>query len=54
MLPKGLKGAIRNYREQINNIMQGGRDNIGEVPQVIGECGVPMDLNEKVFAIYDS
>jgi len=40
----GIEGAKRNYALQIRNIVVGARKQLGEVPIVIGECGVPMDL----------
>ncbi len=38
------KGVKRNYALQIRNIVQAARRKLGDVPILIGECGVPMDL----------
>ncbi|KAI7863141.1 glycoside hydrolase superfamily [Spinellus fusiger] len=43
----GRKGAKKNYRGQIRNIRENGLKNMGEKPCVLGEVGIPMDLNEK-------
>ncbi|KAH8554699.1 glycoside hydrolase superfamily [Umbelopsis sp. PMI_123] len=43
----GVKGAKKNYSGQIRNIRNGGIDNIGEKPCVLGEVGIPMDLNQR-------
>lgn len=48
----GHKAARKNYALQIGNIVKAAREKLGEVPIVIGETGVPMDLklerNQKV------
>ncbi|GJE93053.1 glycoside hydrolase family 5 protein [Phanerochaete sordida] len=48
-LPKALywgqKGARENYALQIRNIVEEGYRSLGEKPVVIGECGIPMDMN---------
>ena len=47
----GLAGARRNYASQIQSIKMSGMTNLGPVPCLIGECGIPMDINErKAFA----
>lgn len=40
----GRRAARRNFTTQIGNIVREGRKRLGEVPIVIGETGVPMDL----------
>jgi hypothetical protein len=40
----GREGAKKNYALQIKNIVEGSRAQLGEVPVIIGECGVPMDI----------
>ncbi|KIL62019.1 glycoside hydrolase family 5 protein [Amanita muscaria Koide BX008] len=42
----GQKGAMDNYSLQIQNIVQEGYKSLGETPVLIGECGVPMDMND--------
>ncbi|KAJ6520077.1 glycoside hydrolase [Mycena sanguinolenta] len=42
----GQKGARDNYSLQIRNIVEGGYRVLGEKPVLIGECGLPMDLNK--------
>ncbi|TFK69843.1 glycoside hydrolase [Pluteus cervinus] len=48
-LPKtlywGQQGARDNYSLQIRNIVEGGYRSLGETPVVIGEIGIPMDMN---------
>ncbi|KAJ3038777.1 hypothetical protein HDV00_000353 [Rhizophlyctis rosea] len=43
----GITGANKNYKGQIRNIVQIGITKVGKKPCLIGECGIPMDLNEK-------
>ena len=47
-LPKafywGQKGARENFSLQIRNIVENGYRSLGELPVIIGECGVPMDM----------
>ncbi|RUS13122.1 LOW QUALITY PROTEIN: hypothetical protein BC938DRAFT_478099, partial [Jimgerdemannia flammicorona] len=45
----GVAGAKRNYRGQIANIVRSGLRNMGppDKPCVVGECGIPMDINER-------
>lgn len=38
------EGVKDNYKVQIKNIVRNTRLELGEVPIVFGECGVPMDL----------
>ncbi|KAI0033601.1 glycoside hydrolase [Vararia minispora EC-137] len=42
----GHKGARENFSLQIRNIVEEGYKSLGERPIVIGECGVPMDMNK--------
>ncbi|OZJ04839.1 hypothetical protein BZG36_02328 [Bifiguratus adelaidae] len=43
----GLAGAKKNYTGQIRNIKESGISNIGSRPCVVGEVGIPMDLNKR-------
>ncbi|KAF9255450.1 glycoside hydrolase family 5 protein [Marasmius fiardii PR-910] len=43
----GHKGARNNYAHQISNIVHEGHKNLADIPVVIGECGVPMDMNNR-------
>lgn len=43
----GRQGAKKNYRGQIRNIKQDGLKDMGEKPCILGEVGIPMDLNNK-------
>ncbi|CAG8464688.1 11322_t:CDS:10 [Ambispora leptoticha] len=43
----GLAGAKKNYTGQVKNIVQTGLQKVGQTPCVIGECGIPMDINDK-------
>ena len=43
----GLMGAKRNYTLQISNVVKQGIENLGQKPCLIGECGIPMDINRK-------
>ncbi len=50
----GLHGARRNYAEQIRKIVRIGNERLGVRPIIFGECGIPMDINEKrAFATGD-
>lgn len=40
----GQKGARDNYSLQIKNIVDTGYKVLGEMPILIGECGIPMDM----------
>ncbi|KAI7892581.1 glycoside hydrolase superfamily [Mucor mucedo] len=44
----GRNGAKKNYRGQIQNIKQDGLRDMGEKPCILGEVGIPMDLNDKM------
>ncbi|KAF7319648.1 Glycoside hydrolase family 5 protein [Mycena chlorophos] len=41
----GQVGARNNFSLQLRNIVEGGYKALGEKPVLIGECGVPMDMN---------
>ncbi|KAI7897948.1 glycoside hydrolase superfamily [Cokeromyces recurvatus] len=43
----GKSGAKKNYKGQIKNIKEDGHQSMGEKPCVLGEVGIPMDLNNK-------
>ncbi|KAK3819696.1 MAG: glycoside hydrolase superfamily [Benniella sp.] len=43
----GIKGAKKNYRGQLANVLNMGLQNVGPKPCLIGECGIPMDLNQR-------
>lgn len=50
----GAQGLRENYRHQIGNILKHGRQALGNVPAIIGEVGIPFDLNNKLaFATGD-
>ncbi|KAH9834996.1 glycoside hydrolase superfamily [Rhodofomes roseus] len=42
----GHQGARDNFALQIRNIVEAGYRSLGEKPVIIGECGIPMDLNK--------
>ncbi|KAF9554990.1 cytoplasmic protein [Agrocybe pediades] len=42
----GQKGARENFSIQIRNIVEHGYKSLGENPVLIGECGIPMDMNK--------
>ncbi|KAJ7507025.1 glycoside hydrolase [Mycena galericulata] len=42
----GQKGVRDNYSLQLRNIVEGGYKALGEKPVLIGECGIPMDMNK--------
>ncbi|KAJ7590950.1 cytoplasmic protein [Mycena floridula] len=42
----GQEGARENYFLQIRNIVEAGYRSLGEKPVIIGEAGVPMDMNK--------
>ncbi|OCH85892.1 glycoside hydrolase [Obba rivulosa] len=42
----GQQGARDNFSLQIRNIVEAGYRSLGEMPVIIGECGIPMDLNK--------
>ena len=43
----GVRGARRNYSFQVSNIVKKGLSLLGPKPCLVGECGIPMDINEK-------
>ncbi|RDB17369.1 hypothetical protein Hypma_001831 [Hypsizygus marmoreus] len=43
----GQQGARDNFSLQIRTIVENGYKSLGEKPVIIGECGVPMDMNKK-------
>ncbi|KAG0368828.1 glycoside hydrolase superfamily [Gamsiella multidivaricata] len=43
----GMKGAKKNYRGQLANVLNIGLQNVGTKPCLIGECGIPMDINQR-------
>lgn len=49
VLPKalwlGVGGLKRNYLGQLSNVASYARSSLGEVPVVIGEVGIPFDIN---------
>ncbi|KAI9224545.1 glycoside hydrolase superfamily [Blastocladiella britannica] len=48
----GVAGARRNYANQLRRLKAKGVDRVGSVPCIIGECGIPMDINKR--SAYDS
>ncbi|EMD36757.1 glycoside hydrolase family 5 protein [Gelatoporia subvermispora B] len=42
----GQQGARDNFSLQIRNVVEAGYRALGETPVVIGECGIPMDMNK--------
>lgn len=45
----GAQGLRKNYRTQLANIIKYGRASLGaEVPALIGEVGIPFDINDRV------
>ncbi|KAF9531115.1 cytoplasmic protein [Crepidotus variabilis] len=43
----GQQGVRDNYSLQIRNIVEHGYKALGENPVVLGECGIPMDMNNR-------
>ncbi|KAG0280861.1 hypothetical protein BGZ95_008288 [Linnemannia exigua] len=43
----GLKGAKKNYHGQLANVLRLGLQNVGSKPCLVGECGIPMDINQR-------
>lgn len=41
----GHKGAQDNFATQIRTLVEAGYRSLGERPVLLGECGVPMDMN---------
>ncbi|KAI0293137.1 glycoside hydrolase family 5 protein [Multifurca ochricompacta] len=44
----GHKGARDNFSTQIRSLVEAGYSSLGERPVIIGECGLPMDMNGRV------
>lgn len=42
----GPGGLRANYRKQISNIIKHGRTSLGRIPTIIGEVGIPYDIND--------
>jgi len=42
----GQEGARANYLLQLRNIVEAGYKALGERPILVGECGIPMDMNK--------
>ncbi|ORY70465.1 glycoside hydrolase superfamily [Pseudomassariella vexata] len=50
----GVQGLRKNYRAQLRNILHYGRASLSHVPVIIGEVGIPFDINDKTaFATGD-
>ncbi|KAL4071735.1 glycoside hydrolase family 5 protein [Scleroderma citrinum] len=43
----GQQGVRDNYSKQIRSIIDSAHEVLGDIPVLIGECGMPMDMNEK-------
>ena len=48
----GIRGAKVNYAGQIKNINKTGLNSLGRTPCLFGECGIPMDLNDKKVCLF--
>jgi hypothetical protein len=44
----GHRGARNNFAAQIRTLVEAGYRSLGERPVLIGECGVPMDMNGRM------
>ncbi|WFD30541.1 hypothetical protein MSPP1_001562 [Malassezia sp. CBS 17886] len=44
----GAAGLARNYRHQLTQLCRRGYEALGEVPILIGEVGIPYDVNESL------
>ncbi|KDQ21322.1 glycoside hydrolase family 5 protein [Botryobasidium botryosum FD-172 SS1] len=42
----GHRAARSNFALQLRNLVEAGYRSLGETPVIIGECGVPMDMND--------
>lgn len=42
----GFDGLLKNYMRQLGNIKDNGRLSLGSVPTIIGEVGIPWDIND--------
>ena len=49
----GQRGARDNYSLQIGNIAAAAHKALPDVPVIIGECGVPMDLKYVSVSMWD-
>jgi hypothetical protein len=45
----GHKSARENFTLQIGTIVSKARDALGDIPVIIGECGIPMDMKYVVM-----
>jgi hypothetical protein len=43
----GQEGLRKNYRRQIARLIENGKTSLGSVPTIIGEVGIPFDINGK-------
>ena len=43
----GINGAKKNYRGQIRHLIEDGIRRLGVLPSVIGESGIPFDMNDR-------
>ncbi|RKO97729.1 hypothetical protein CXG81DRAFT_6583, partial [Caulochytrium protostelioides] len=43
----GRRGVKRNYAGQIQALVDEGRARVGDRPVLVGECGLPMDINQR-------
>ncbi|KNZ71680.1 hypothetical protein J132_07592 [Termitomyces sp. J132] len=50
----GQSGARENFSLQIHNIVKHAHEALGEHPVIIGECGIPMDMNKKEAFLTDN
>ena len=54
-LPKALYWGHDSARDcyglQIRNIVDASYTNLGEIPVIIGECGVPMDMKYVIWVV---
>jgi hypothetical protein len=50
----GQQGACNNFSTQIQSIVQATHRSLGDRPVIIGECGVPMDMNRRVAFMSDN
>jgi hypothetical protein len=45
----GHKSARENFTLQIRTIVSKAREALGDIPVIIGECGIPMDMKYVVL-----
>lgn len=51
----GARGLRKNYRKQIKNIIKYGRTSLGpDVPIIVGEVGIPFDINKRAAFVTGS